>query len=232
MRNSDRTKSKKHFTTPDLIVLMNELKAKEIIRLATLAPSGHNSQPWRFEVEEHVIRILPDLDRELVAVDPDHRELFFSLGCTAENIRIAATRFCHDSTWRMVGPEGGVHHVEVALEPVNPDVLPDSLSLLLESRQSNRSVYLGARISDDILDQVRAVPLERGVTLRMHGFGSAGFEAIRSAVLSGNEIQMSDPAFREELLDWIRFNRRQAGESQDGLTNRVMGAPPAHTRKP
>lgn len=32
-----------------------------LIRYATLAPSGHNTQCWRWRVEESAISILPDL---------------------------------------------------------------------------------------------------------------------------------------------------------------------------
>jgi hypothetical protein len=43
----------------------------DLIRLATLAPSGHNTQPWRFTVSDMGIRIRPDLSRRTSVVDPD-----------------------------------------------------------------------------------------------------------------------------------------------------------------
>ena len=63
---------------------------REIVRYATLAPSGHNTQPWKFAVAENTIRIFPDYDRQLPVVDPEHRELFISLGCALENLVVAA----------------------------------------------------------------------------------------------------------------------------------------------
>lgn len=61
-----------------------------MLELAVKAPSGHNTQSWLFRVGEDRIEILPDLDRALPVVDPDHRELFISLGCAAENLYMAA----------------------------------------------------------------------------------------------------------------------------------------------
>ena len=33
---------------------------QELVRFATLAPSGHNTQPWRFRIERDRIDLLPD----------------------------------------------------------------------------------------------------------------------------------------------------------------------------
>lgn len=61
-----------------------------MIEQAVRAPSGHNTQPWKFRLFPDHIDILPDFSRALPVVDPDHRELFVSLGCAAENLCIAA----------------------------------------------------------------------------------------------------------------------------------------------
>lgn len=62
----------------------------ELVRYATLAASGHNSQPWRFRIGESRIEVLPDLSRRTAVVDPDDHHLFASLGCAAENLSLAA----------------------------------------------------------------------------------------------------------------------------------------------
>ena len=43
----------------------------EVVRYATLAANSHNTQPWRFMVEEKRITIAPDFSRRCPAVDPD-----------------------------------------------------------------------------------------------------------------------------------------------------------------
>src|SRR5260370_12004875 len=63
---------------------------RDIIAYATLAASGHNTQPWRFRLSEGLIEILPDLSRRTPVVDPDDHHLFASLGCAAENLALAA----------------------------------------------------------------------------------------------------------------------------------------------
>jgi len=61
-----------------------------LIRYATLAPNGHNAQPWRFRAQDGGIAILPDLTRRTPVVDPDDHHLFVSLGGAAETLAIAA----------------------------------------------------------------------------------------------------------------------------------------------
>lgn len=64
-----------------------------IIRYATMAPSGHNSQPWLVTVEDNRVVISPDYARSLPVVDRFNRELFISLGCAVENMCISASHF-------------------------------------------------------------------------------------------------------------------------------------------
>lgn len=69
----------------------------EFVRYATLALSGHNTQPWRFSLNGDSIRIFPDFTRRLPVVDPDNRELYISLGCALEKLVIAAKSAGYDS---------------------------------------------------------------------------------------------------------------------------------------
>ncbi len=62
----------------------------DVARYAALAPSGHNTQPWRLRIRAGRLDILPDLSRRTPIVDPDDHHLFVSLGCAAENLALAA----------------------------------------------------------------------------------------------------------------------------------------------
>ena len=64
---------------------------KTILYHAGLAPSGHNSQPWRVRVERADLWIVEaDAERRLPAVDPENRECLLSLGAFVENLSLAA----------------------------------------------------------------------------------------------------------------------------------------------
>src|SRR3989338_4384844 len=61
-----------------------------LIRFAVLAPSSHNSQPWKFSIQSDAILLFPELTRSLDVSDPYYRNLYISLGCSLENILIAS----------------------------------------------------------------------------------------------------------------------------------------------
>jgi hypothetical protein len=50
-------------------------------------------------------------------------------------------------------------------------------------------------------------------------------EAVAEFVTRGNVAQLSDGAFRSELVSWIRFNPADAMQKRDGLAGRTIGQP-------
>lgn len=68
-------------------------KIKFILRYAILAPSTHNSQPWKFKISNEGAWIFLDSQRRLPQADPHGRDLFISLGCLLENLVLAARHF-------------------------------------------------------------------------------------------------------------------------------------------
>lgn len=61
----------------------------DLLRYASLAPSGHNTQPWKFQADGRRIVILPDFAQRTPIVDPDDHHLYVSLGCAAENLALS-----------------------------------------------------------------------------------------------------------------------------------------------
>ena len=111
----------------------------DLIRYATLAANGHNTQPWRFQVAPGRISILPDLSRRTPVVDPDDHHLFVSLGCVAENLALAAT-----ATGKRGEPRfdpGGIGSIAFAFEagPAERSALFNAIP----TRQSTRADYDG-----------------------------------------------------------------------------------------
>jgi len=66
---------------------------KFLLNYAILAPSGHNSQPWSFVLDQNSVTIKPNFAYSRPSIDPSNRELYISLGAVATNIAIAANYF-------------------------------------------------------------------------------------------------------------------------------------------
>ncbi|MEL6140128.1 MAG: hypothetical protein AAFU67_00750 [Bacteroidota bacterium] len=88
---------------------------KELIKFAVCAPSGHNSQPWKFKVNPNRIEIHPDFNHTLPNVDPHNRELYISLGCAGENIQVASGHFGYESNWSLQKDANNVKYIAISL---------------------------------------------------------------------------------------------------------------------
>lgn len=192
---------------------------RELVRYATLAANGHNTQPWKFAIKENVIEIHPDYSRRLLAVDPSDRELWISLGCALENLVVAARAagYAADVTYP---DRADFIHIRLTADSAYASRLFDAIPL----RQNTRSDYDGQLVPTADLDRLEALPLEPGVTLRFI-VNPADMNIVSDYISQGDLHQYADPAFVEELTFWLRFNKKEALASLDGLYTRSSGNP-------
>jgi len=192
---------------------------RELMRYATLAANGHNTQPWKFALQQDAVEIRPDLTRHLPIVDPNDRELWIGLGCALENLLVAARATGYAAE---VSYPDSTDFIRVRLTVDAPQQSP--LFDAIPVRQNTRSEYDGQIVPAGDLDQVQAVPLEPGVVLRFVT-NPVEKETVQEYVYQGNLNQYADQAFVEELIAWLRFNKREAVTTLDGLYTRCSGNP-------
>jgi hypothetical protein len=192
-------------------------RATALVRAATLAANGHNTQPWRFEISESRIVIRPDFGRRTPVVDPDDHHLYASLGCAAENLVLAATVYGLASEVRSSADGIEIDLVSDALEP-------SPLARQIVLRQCTRVVYDGRKLSAGDLDRLAAAGRRDGVDCRIFE-SNEEMSKLCDLVVEANTQQLEDDAFVSELCDWIRFNAGQALASRDGLYSGAMGNP-------
>jgi hypothetical protein len=193
--------------------LLTQAFAKEMINLATLAPSSHNTQPWRFVASESTIDIWADRERVLQFNDPHHRELTISCGCALLNLRVAAEEL------------GLLAHVTLLPSSEKVDLLASvSFSLLnasdtrlsladaITKRHTYRRRYLPTPVAQsDIIEFAQQAALEHA---QLHHFAETRDRTyVESLIVQADTMQWSDPNWRKELAQWMRS--RKDGE---GLT--------------
>jgi hypothetical protein len=201
-------------------LLSDNSDLEELVRMATLAANSHNTQPWKFRLDGETVAILPDFTRRTAVVDPDDHHLFVSLGCAAENLVIAGAALGRGSA--VVIGAGADPQIDISLSSAQPG--GQELYQVIPLRQSTRSVYDGQPISAADMALLEAAAREEGVSVRFFT-AAADRDAILDFVLQGNSAQMDDPAFVQELLDWIRFSPTRAVETGDGLFGACSGNP-------
>ena len=192
----------------------------DLIRYATLAANSHNTQPWQFKISDVGIEILPDMARQIAVVDPDNHHLFASLGCAAENLAIASGARGKPGEFSFnPANDGAVTFAFGGGPPVEPamfDAIP--------KRQSTRGDYDGKSVSSRDLQTLSAAAAVPGVDLVLIT-DRPQIERVRDLVVAGNNAQIADAAFVQELKSWLRFSPRQAIATGDGLFSASSGNP-------
>ena len=191
---------------------------RELVRCATLAPSSHNTQCWRFQIQDKAILISPDWSRRCPAVDPDDHHLFVSLGCATENLAQAALAHGLKAT-ALFNANGAI---ACSLEPTK--TIDSSLFRAIAERQCTRVDYDGQPLNNDELRLLERAGSGDGVSVRLLTARPA-MESVLEYVVAGNTAQMSDAAFVTELKSWIRFSADEALRTGDGLFTSTSGNP-------
>lgn len=195
-----------------------DARLRALVHYASLAPSSHNTQCWKFRLIDQTISILPDFDRRCPVVDPDDHHLFVSLGCAAENILQSAGAMGLHAQVRPVESEA----INILLEPVRNAKSP--LFDAIPQRQSTRSDYDGRALSNSELQLLEAAGTGDGVRVVLLTDPRA-MNSILELVIEGNSTQLADPRFVAELKEWIRFDGREAARAGDGLFAASSGNP-------
>jgi nitroreductase len=199
----------------------------ELVRAATQAPSSHNAQPWRFHFAGDEIELRADLSRRLPAIDPDDRELYIGLGCALENLVLTAAslglaadvRYLNGAS---VEPDGTLPAARVVLTPA-PVRMSHALVGAIPWRQTTRSRYRRRPMPAVALHRLEAAAVgDCEVRLITDAYA---FESVIELVEDATRRQYRDPAAFRELVRWMRFSRRDARLTRDGLAAATLGLP-------
>ena len=187
---------------------------RKILYLASLAPSGHNTQPWLVKyIEPYHWIIGNDKSRWLPAVDPTQRETMLSIGAFLQNLEYAATKAGYTCDFNLLATTNQDENiVEVKLKKAKYRSF-DTKKILL--RKTIRSNYLNDVLRKDDLayllnhetDFIQYLPNS-----------SKEHQWLNEQTIEANKIQAYRDDAEAELANWIRFSSLDAKSYGDGLT--------------
>lgn len=192
---------------------------RSLVQRAALAPSSHNTQPWRFRATASSIDLMADRTRALPVNDPFDRELVISCGAALMALRTAiADAGMSARVHELPDQRDGDWLARVELTTGPPDAELASLGQFLTERRTYRKAFAAREISADIATSVAAAATAAGaelLTLNETQRREAG-----SMVAEGDRLQWNDPRWRRELALWMHPRREG-----DGLCVPALAAP-------
>ncbi len=190
---------------------------RALVGYAVLAPSSHNSQPWRFRIADGRVELLADPSRALPVVDPDGRELIISCGAALFHLRAAAHFF------------GRACRIQRLPDATRPELLAilsltgsysrtptdEALFVAMPRRHTCRRSFDGQPVEAAVVQSLIRAARKEGAR-----FDVLAREAVRAEltdlVMEGDRIQLADSAFRRELAVWMRPNGSGEGDGMPG----------------
>jgi nitroreductase len=177
-----------------------------VVEAATLAPSVHNTQPWRFVVGENsdIIELYADRERSLPALDPTGRQLLVSCGAALSHGEIGARSRGLDVDIQLLPDKDPDHLATLTLRPGQaPSDEDRELSAATRLRHTQREPFDTRQVDPAVLDRLRAAATRDGAWL--HVVERRDDQLALAVLLAQAErIEESDPKYREELHSWVR----------------------------
>lgn len=195
-----------------------------ILEATVRAPSSHNTQPWRFRVDDGVVHLFADRTRALPVNDPYDRELVISCGCALLHLRVAAAA------------EGLIPVVHTLPQPGDPDLLATvgfltnddapaadaSLAEYIEHRHTYRKRFEPRQVPEGVLDELAEAAVAEGANLYLLSNETLRHQ-VAELIAEGDAAHWANPSWRRELAAWMHARREG-----DGLTIPWLTAPFAH----
>jgi len=183
-----------------------------LVRFAVLAPSSHNSQPWRFEVRGDQITIYPDMRRALPQSDKNNRQLFISLGCALENLLIAADYYGFAT--QVVYQDNGVM---VSLQRIRqePSQEKNHLIFSIPKRHTNRNPYDDRMPDEQFIRWIKSLAND---DMRIDCITDQNIKnKIADSIIAAGIAAMDDRGFRGELSQYVKSNITKASVGMPGF---------------
>lgn len=181
------------------------------VEAARVAPSVHNTQPWRWQIGDgQILHLYADRRRQLEVADPDGRLLTESCGAALHHARLALAA----AGWRF--------EVRRLPDDARPDLLasialtgrgePDGHARMLldvaAQRRTDRRPVLDRPIDQAALDTIAAAVGAEDT----HLYLLRGDQVVEltAAMSSADRTEVGEEAHRAEIARWVGGERRDA----------------------
>lgn len=193
-----------------------------LVGFAVLAPSSHNTQPWRFRIRSSTVEVWGNEGNKLHESDANNRQLFISVGCALENFLQAAQSFGFRYRVQMFPfPKKSFYVSKVEIEDRNLSRRDNDFLHAILNRHTNRSEYEDRLPSTSLLAAIRAKVGFSNVQL-VFATEKKQRQGLSRVVGDATESAFQDGGFRKELSRWIKPSLKRY---RDGMPGYNIGIP-------
>ena len=177
---------------------------RDAVAAAVMAPSSHNTQPWRFRIDGATLDLFADPARRLHLIDPERRQQVQSCGCALYNARVAvrAMGFEDEVTVMLVDGDQPHHLATLHLGELHiPDELDHMRIEAIGNRHTNRRAFLRTPVPPEDVGALIAEAACEGATLVR--LDPAQKTALAHLIDDADRQHLANPGYRAELERWL-----------------------------
>jgi len=206
------------------VTLTPELRDR-LLYYAWRAPSPHNAQGWRVDVDGARFRVARDpVHQVLRDFDPGGRESDLACGAVVTNLCVGARALGFDTEvgWRPA--DGVAADVTLRSAVAPPDESARARLDALRRRTMNRSPYRPDPVPELLADALQGTAKRLGFSLTVLTDRS-GIDAMAASAARAGVMKMIHGPSQAELHSLMRFTPRAAAAHRDGLDLELFFTP-------
>ncbi len=209
--------------------LTTKEKLTHFCLVAHLAPSSHNTQPWRFNINSENFEISISVAKEYIlpASDVNGRQTIISMGCALANIKIAASLFGYKTETIILNEDKQIfkpteHNTEIipllkiTLSSDTPIESFDDLYQAIFKRKVTRAEYLeSSEIPTNLLNEIESLNNDK---IKIH-LVSDRLRRLTIGEFQGqaDNFVINSKKFSRELGEWLLPNNSASFVGMPGI---------------
>lgn len=196
----------------------------EIIEAAILAPSGGNSQPWKWVLKNNTLLLFYDFDAEPTFLGYGNTATILSLGASMENAVLQAKKMNLDSKV-VVYPDKNIKQL-VAMVNFFPESKTDEFQLKLANcigfRHTNRNIVQRPVIENQKLQElIKVANSEPGAVLKIFS-SEQELNDIAEIIGETEIVRLLEKEGQSDFADEIGWTKLENEKRRDGVDIRTV----------
>lgn len=210
--------------TNDLVIL-DKKTIKEIVEAAIAAPTGGNSQPWKWLYSNGMLALYLDKIRSMSFLDYKNIVSYIGFGAAIENLVLKARSLQYEAQIDLF-PLGEQENLIATIVFAKRDLIPeekDDLVSFISTRCTNRIIEEKKPIERNILNELEKIVVqESGAQLQF--IDTPGeIDGIAEIVGRAERIRMLNPQSHHDFFEYeLRWNQEQSKKTNDGVDLMTM----------
>ena len=203
---------------------LSKLEIETIVSAACLAPSGGNSQPWRWAYKQNELLLFNAFDGNQTMLGFENLPSYIAMGAAIENIFLKAGELQYKIHCKIF-PDNAIKDLVAIIGFQKSDDLTEAQfrrAAFIETRLTNRNLGRRETIEPEVLEKLQSAASEvKGAELRFFT-SDEDLQNIGDVLGEVEKIRLLEEMGHKDFVDEIRWTPEENDTKRDGVDLRTL----------